>query len=151
MKREPVVRRRKGQMLVFEQVLMFTIGVTIMIMAFALFTMYQNYYTSSTASDQMTEVKEYVLSSIIKACENRDANVTMILTIPKTVSNSFYKISLSNAGLNVTLEPSSGSGDFSPLYGLNETFVFSGMAISDLGKVVVYKNGNLVSLDRRVV
>ena len=147
MKREPA--ERKGQMLVFEQVLMFSIGVAIMIMAFALFTMYQNYYTSSTASDQMTEVKEYVLSSIIKACES-DANVTMILTIPKTVSNSFYKISLSNAGLNVTLEPSSGSGDFSPLYGLNETFVFSGMAISDMGKVVVYKNGNLVSLDRRV-
>ena len=139
----------KGQMLVFEQVLMFTIGVAIMIMAFALFTMYQNYYTSSTASDQLTEVKEYVLSSIIKACES-EANVTMILTIPKTVSNSFYKMSLSNAGLNVTLEPSGGSGDFSPLYGLNETFVFSGMAISDLGKVVVYKNGNLVSLDRRV-
>jgi len=136
-------------MLVFEQVLMFSIGVAIMIMAFALFTMYQNYYTSATASDQMTEVKEYVLSSIIKACES-DANVTMILTIPKTVSNSFYKISLSNAGLNVTLEPPSGSGDFSPLYGLNETFEFSGMAISDLGKVVVYKNGNLVSLDRRV-
>lgn len=149
MKREPAVRRRKGQMLVFEQVLMFSIGVAIMIMAFALFTMYQNYYTSATASDQMTEVKEYVLSSIIKACES-DANVTMILTIPKTVSNSFYKISLSNAGLNVTLEPPSGSGDFSPLYGLNETFEFSGMAISDLGKVVVYKNGNLVSLDRRV-
>jgi hypothetical protein len=141
--------RRKGQMLVFEQVLMFSIGVAIMIMAFALFTMYQNYYTSATASDQMTEVKEYVLSSIIKACES-DANVTMILTIPKTVSNSFYKISLSNAGLNVTLEPPSGSGDFSPLYGLNETFEFSGMVISDLGKVVVYKNGNLVSLDRRV-
>jgi hypothetical protein len=136
-------------MLVFEQVLMFSIGVAIMIMAFALFTMYQNYYTSATASDQMTEVKEYVLSSIIKACES-DANVTMILTIPKTVSNSFYKISLSNAGLNVTLEPPSGSGDFSPLYGLNETFEFSGMVISDLGKVVVYKNGNLVSLDRRV-
>jgi len=149
MKREPAVRRRKGQMLVFEQVLMFSIGVAIMIMAFALFTMYQNYYTSATASDQMTEVKEYVLSSIIKACES-DANVTMILTIPKTVSNSFYKISLSNAGLNVTLEPPSGSGDFSPLYGLNETFEFSGMVISDLGKVVVYKNGNLVSLDRRV-
>lgn len=150
MKREPVSqKKRKGQMLVFEQVLMFSIGVAIMIMAFALFTMYQNYYTSSTASDQMTEVKEYVLSSIIKACES-EANVTMILTIPKTVSNSFYKISLSNAGLNVTLEPSSGSGDFSPLYGLNETFVFSGMAISDLGKVVVYKNGNLVTLDRRV-
>jgi len=147
MKREPA--ERKGQMLVFEQVLMFSIGVAIMIMAFALFTMYQNYYTSSTASDQMTEVKEYVLSSIIKACES-EANVTMILTIPKTVSNSFYKISLSNAGLNITLEPSSGSGDFSPLYGLNETFVFSGMAISDMGKVVVYKNGNLVSLDRRV-
>lgn len=145
-KREP---SSKGQMLVFEQVLMFSIGVAIMIMAFALFTMYQNYYTSSTAGDQMTEVKEYVLSSIIKACES-EANVTMILTIPKTVSNSYYKISLSNAGLNVTLEPSSGSGDFSPLYGLNETFEFSGMVISDLGKIVIYKSGNLVSLDRRV-
>jgi hypothetical protein len=141
--------KRKGQTLVFEQVMIFSIGVVILIMSISLFTMYQNYYTSTSTMDQLTEVKEYVLSSIIMVCE-KDANSTVILTIPKTIGNNFYKLSLSSAGLNVTLESGPAMGDFSPLYGLNATFEFSGMAISDLGKVVIYKNGNSVVLDRRI-
>jgi hypothetical protein len=143
--------KKKGQILVFEQVLIFSIGVVILITSFALFTMYQNYYTSSSSMDQLTQVKEYVLSNIIMVCE-KEANSTVILSIPKTIGNNFYKIRLSPAGLNVTLESGTaiGTGDFSPLYGLNATFDFSGMVISDLGKVVIYKNGNAVVLDRRV-
>lgn len=140
--------KRIGQTLVFEQVMIFSIGVVILIMSISLFTMYQNYYTSTSTMDQLTEVKEYVLSSIIMISEKK-TNSTVILTIPKTIGNNFYKLSLSPAGLNVTLESGVPMGDFSPLYGLNATFVFSGMAVSDLGRVVLYKNGNEIFLDRR--
>lgn len=140
-----MISKLKGQILVFEQVLIFGIGVAIFVTSFALFVMYQNYYTSSSTQDQITGVKEYVLSNIIKICE-KDENSSVVLPIPKIIGNNFYKISLSPAGLNVTTE---GWSDFSPLYGLDKKFEFSGMVVSDLGKIVIYKSGNSVFLDRR--
>jgi hypothetical protein len=140
--------RSKGQILVFEQVLLFSISIVVFITSFALFMMYQNYYLSETTQDQLTQVKEYIISSIIKLCDKNDFNSSVILSIPKTIGNSFYRISLSPAGLNVTLWPERETGDFSTLYGLNTTFTFEpSMVVSDMGKIVIYKKGNSIILD----
>lgn len=139
----------KGQVIVFEQVLLFSIGIIILITSLSLFMMYQNYYLSSTTQDQLTEVRDYVLSNIIGLCNNGGANSTVILPIPRRVGTSLYKISLSNSGINITTEPKSDINDFSTLYRLNQTFSFSGMVVSDLGKMVLYKNGNAITIDRR--
>ncbi len=142
-------RKAKGQILVFEQVLIFSIGVVILIISLSLFMMYQTYYLSTTTQDQLSEVKEYVLSSIIKISSEKDMNASFVLTIPKTVGSAFYKISLSNSGLNITIEPEGKAGDFSTLYGLNDSFNFTGRAVSDMGKVVIYKRDNWIILDTR--
>jgi cell division protein FtsL len=131
--------KSKGQTLVFEQVLLFTIGVVILIISFALFLMYQNFYMTETTQDQITQVKEYVLSNIVTLCKNSDINSSIVLTVPETIGNSLYRVSLSNEGLNVSLEPSGSISDFSTIYGLNETFSFGGMVVSNAGKIVIYK------------
>ncbi len=141
--------KRKGQMLVFEQVLLFTIGVIILMTSFTLFAMYQSFYLSSTSQDHLTEVKEYVLSSIIMLSENSEANSSIVLSIPKTIGNKFYRLRLSPEGLNVTQEPEGHLEAFSRLHGLNTTFAFSGRVDSDLGKVVLYKYGNSIVLDAK--
>ncbi len=139
-----MIMKSKGQILVFEQVLLFSIGIIILITSFALFIMYQNYYITETAQDQLTQVKEYVLSHIIKLCEESDLETSVVLTIPERIGNSFYRISMSNIGINITLEPEGKINEFSTLYGLNETFSFSGMVISDKGKIVIYKKRNSI-------
>jgi hypothetical protein len=136
--------KSKGQILAFEQVLLFSFGVTILILSFALFIMYQNYYISETAQDQLMQVKEYVLSHVIKLCEKEDLESFIALSIPKMIGNSMYRIRLTDIGLNLTLEPEGGINEFSKLYGFNETFTFSGMVISDRGKIVIYKKGNSI-------
>jgi len=141
------MRKVKGQILVFEQVLIFTIGVAILMMSITLFLMYQNYYSSSTDQDQLTELKEYMLSNIIKICEKREMNSSMVISIPKRIGNNLYRISLSNQGLNITSEQNRELNDFSTLYGLNQSYNFGGMALSDLGEIVLYKNGNTIILD----
>ncbi|MBN1222976.1 MAG: hypothetical protein JXB23_06980 [Candidatus Aminicenantes bacterium] len=133
--------------MVFEQVLIFGIGVAIFAASFALFIMYQNHYTQTSSQNQLTGVKEYVLSSIIRICEKEDVNTSVILNVPRTIGNNYYKISLSPEGLNLTIEGI--ASDYSPLYNLNGRFDFSGMAISDLGKIVIYRMGNEVSIDRQ--
>lgn len=136
--------KSKGQTLVFEQVLLFTIGVTVFLISFALFMMYQNHYISETTRDQITQVKEYLLSNIIKLCEKEDFNSSIVLDLPQTIGNSLYRISFSPEGLNITLEPETTIYEFSNLYGFNETFTFKGMVISDRGKIVIYKRGNSI-------
>lgn len=132
----------KGQTLVFEQVLLFSLGVVILITSFALFIMYQNFYLSKTTQDQVTQVKEYVLSHIVELC-GAEANSSAVLPIPETIGNKFYRINISNSGLEVALEPD-GASDFSTLYGLNETFSFFGRVVSERGKIVIYKTGNSI-------
>lgn len=136
--------KSKGQILAFEQVLLFSLGVAILIVSFSLFMLYQNYYISETAQDQLTQVKEYILSNIIRMCEKTEFNSSIVLSVPERIGNSFYRISLSDTGLNLTLEPEGGADDFSKLYGLNETFDFNGMVISDSGKIIIYKIGNSI-------
>lgn len=136
--------KSKGQILVFEQVLLFSVSVAILITSFALFMLYQNYYLSETTQDQITQVKEYLLSNIIRLCEKEEFNSSIVLSVPRMIGNNFYRIGLSDIGLNLTLEPGGKVYDFSKLYGLNETFDFSGMVISDQGKVVIYKIGNSI-------
>ncbi|MEE9323106.1 MAG: hypothetical protein V3U72_01040 [Candidatus Aenigmarchaeota archaeon] len=143
--------KSKGQILAFEQVLIFAISVVILITSFALFAMYQNFYISEATQDQLTQVKEYILSSIIKLCEKNDLESSIVLSIPKKIGGSFYRIKLSKESLNITLwPPERGIDEFSTLYGFNETFDFSGRVISDMGKVVIYRRGNSILLDTTV-
>ena len=146
-----MIMKFKGQSMVFEQVLLFTVGVVILMASFSLFMMYQNYYIHETSQDQITQVKEYVLSNIIEICENDEFNSSITLSIPKTVGGVMYKLSLSNDGLNITQEPIYHISDFSSLYGLNKTFSFGGMVVSDTGKIILYKNGKLIIIDRNVI
>jgi len=135
---------KKGQALVFEQVLMFSIGVTIFIIYFATFNIYQDYYLTSGMNDQLTETKSVITSHIIKAAVT-DGNTTTLLVVPRRIGNQPYKIDLSNNGINVS-SLSSGTSKFSTLLNLNKTFNFNGRIISGSGKLTIVKRGNDIQL-----
>jgi len=137
----------KGQILVFEQVLIFAIGIAIFISSFAFFHLYQNYYLGSTAEDQLSQIKEYVISHITRLCKIKEMNASVVLTIPKTVGENFYRIKLYDEGLNLTIEPDKKVYVFSSLSYLNSTFNFSGSVISSEGKIVLYKRGDTIILE----
>jgi hypothetical protein len=131
-------------MMVFEQVLLFTFGVIILVTSFALFTLYQNYYVHQTGQDQITLIKEQVISHIVDLCKGENINSSVAFDIPEVVGNSFYRISLSQSGLNVSMRPDGKINDFSSLYGLNDTFSFGGSVMSEMGQIVIYKKGNSI-------
>jgi len=137
--------KMKGQMLVFEQVLIFTISVVIFITSFALFVVYQNHYSSETSHDQLIQIREYVMSNIVEIADDMDFESSVTLSIPKRVGNDFYRIRLTNQGLNITSwPPTNATEKFSTLYDLNQTFTFSGTVASDRGKIIIYKKGNSI-------
>jgi len=141
------MRRKKGQTLVFEQVLLFTIGIAIFIASFALFSMYQSSYLSVMRWDQLKAVKEYTVSNIIEVSKKHEFESTVLLEIPKRIGNDYYRLTMSPNGLNISfLTGNERDYDSSSLYGLNSSYNLSGSVTSDRGKVIIYKKGNSITL-----
>jgi len=137
---------QKGQTIVFEQVLLFAIGVAIFIASFALFTAYHSHYITLMRWDQLKSLKEYMVSNIIELSEKGEFESSIIVKIPKRIGNEFYRITLSQEGLNVSFFRTSAGYDFSRLYGLNNSYTFEGNITSEKGKAIIYKKGNSIKL-----
>jgi hypothetical protein len=139
------MRKRAGQSIIFEQVLLFGIGVAIFVALFGVFTVYQNYFASANLDNQLDEVKNVVVSNIIKLSEKGDVDAYVMMKIPRKISDEGYEISLSGSGLNVT-GLLTGISKSSSLYGLNETHELAGSVMSALGRFIIYKKGNKIIL-----
>lgn len=145
----------KSQTAVFEQVLMFTIGVSIFIIYLAVFNIYQNYYIDASSNDQLTEVKSLITSHIekmilldepfIRGATDNTVNATYLITIPRHIGNQIYKIDLSNEGINISSIGTRASKS-SSLLNLNETYTFNGRVISGSGKLTIIKRGTEIKI-----
>jgi len=123
---------------------MFTIAVTIFIIYFATFTIYQEYYLTSGVNDQLTEIKSYMSTHILKVAVT-DANTTTLLIVPRYVANERYKVELSDNGITLT-SLSSMTTQQTSLLNLNKTISFSGQVTSGSGKITLLKRGNEIRI-----
>ncbi|MBM3304224.1 MAG: hypothetical protein FJY76_03930 [Candidatus Aenigmarchaeota archaeon] len=137
----------KGQMLVFEQVLLFAIGVLIFVICFASFSAYEGYFVQTGNEDQLVQVRDYIAYAVVKASEGwNGTNSYFTIRIPKTIGGEIYRVRLWPGGLNVTMLPSM-KYSFTGLYGLNATAEFKESEVtSTSGMIVLYKNGNKIIL-----
>jgi hypothetical protein len=135
------MKRFKAQTLVFENVLIFGIGVAIFILSYAAFTAYQLHFSGVGNNDQMNRVKDILVSNILMLGEKEAVNSSVTLKIPKKIGADVYKVELSNGGINISL---SNVYVFSPIYNLNKSLTLSGKAVSIKGKVTIYKKGNKI-------
>jgi hypothetical protein len=83
------MRSLSGQSLVFEQVLLFGIGVAIFVALFAVFTMYQNYFASVNLNNQLDEVKDLIVSNIMKLVEKGNVTAYVSMDIPRSALGRF--------------------------------------------------------------
>ena len=139
--------RRKGQIMVFEQVLLFAIGMLIFIVCFASFSAYEDYFVKAGNEDQLVQVRDYIAFALVKASEGwATTNSYSTIKIPSSIGNEMYKVNLSSAGLNVTMLPSM-KYSFTGLYWLNMTTQFLNSEVTSAsGMIVLYKNGNKIIL-----
>jgi len=133
---------RKSQAAIFENVLIFSISVAIFIMLFAVFTLYQSYFTYIAVDDQLTDVSNYFSSQVILISEKEDANSSSVFFIPKTIGGEPYEIELRSDGLVISTMVT-GTSKFSPLYNLPYEFVPRKIP-SARGKITLKKTGNQI-------
>ena len=139
------MRKLSGQSLIFEQVLLFGIGVGIFVTLFVAFAVYQTYFSDMSVNNQLSEINDVVALNIIRLTEKENVTAHFMMEIPRRVGDEGYEIILSNTGLEVR-SLVSGATKTSSLYGLNETYNMSGSVMSVLGRFIIYKKENKIIL-----
>lgn len=139
------MRKLSGQSLVFEQVLLFGIGVGIFVTLFAAFAVYQMYFSDMSINNQLSEIKDVVVLNIMRLTDKENITASVMLDIPRRVGDEGYEIRLSSNGL-VVRSLISGTEKTSSLYGLNQTYNMSGSVMSVLGRFIIYKKENKIIL-----
>ena len=134
----------KGVSLVFEQVLLFMIGVIIFSACFFTFSLYQQQFTGTISQDQLNEVRDSISSVVLDfSSRQQPVNSTMKMELPYRIGDAVYIAELNSSGLFVyTLGPVRIES-FSPLYGINHSISLSGRFSSvHARELIMYKNGN---------
>jgi len=136
----------KGQSLIFEQVLLFSMSVTVFIISFAVFNIYQGYFLSVGGENQLDQVKEWVSANILKLAEKGTAGTSSVtIPIPRTIENTAYTIELSSADLTVKTTVPPVKTKISTLYSLNSYFTFSPAKVPSVnGKITIKKENNQI-------
>lgn len=132
----------KGQTAVFEEVMLFGIGVGIFITSFMIFTNYQTTSLEITTQDHMTEILNYLSSTVLEISRTQ-GNVSRIVSIPDKIDNNYYMISFNNDGIGIEIIPD-GRNVSSNLYGIQNSpniIIKENTIASISGKIIIYKKG----------
>ncbi|MBI4175849.1 MAG: hypothetical protein HY518_01480 [Candidatus Aenigmarchaeota archaeon] len=139
---------RKGQILLFQHVLLFTIGVALFMILLVVFNIYQAHYNTQAVNDQIKSVRDVLVSNIIKLLE-KEGDSSVVIELPQKLGDEEYSIELTNAGLNITTLKT-GTSLFSNMFHINETETggqkpeFRGRAISRRGQLIIFKTGRTI-------
>jgi hypothetical protein len=135
---------KKGVSLIFEQVMLFLIGIMIFLACFSIFRSYEYHFSNSIMNEHLEEVSDWVVSNIMGFSREDGVNSTLRVTVPELVGNEHYKINLTQSGLNITTLQS-GRTIFSPLARINRTFSLDGAFSTVHGsEFVIYKRGTQI-------
>ncbi len=131
----------KGQNAVFEEVLLFAIAVAIFVIAFGIFQMYQNYYSSTALIDHTKSIRDMVNNHILELTSMEELNASLTFRVPEELSGEHYLIKINNTELRVTTD-FSGVSSVSSLKALSASgYDFFGETRSSRGEIIIYKRG----------
>ena len=136
--------KRKGQSVVFENVLIFTAGVVIFIVSYTVFSAYQAQFTMMGVDSQLSEIRDHITSHILILSGKEDINSSVTIQIPRTVATEHYVIELYSGGLNVT-SANTQITKHSSLFNLSLSLTPKRIPSSS-GKITIYKRGNRINI-----
>ncbi len=141
-------RKMKAQSMVFERVMLFSIGVIIFVISFAVFASYDDFFVSSSMENQLSTLGNHISYSILRVAEKEDnAEAKLHVDIPPRIGNEPYYIVLAGNGLNITTAVTHETRFFN-VYGLNESYSLGGERIlsTKTDSVMIYKKGKRIIL-----
>ncbi|MBL7206345.1 MAG: hypothetical protein ISS36_01960 [Candidatus Aenigmarchaeota archaeon] len=137
------MQKRKAQARVFEEVILFLFGVMIFITFLAFYNSYQLYFLSVGEENQIIEIKNLVVSNIVKLA-TKPGDSSIIMKIPPKIGDIPYTIELSDTGILLR----GSKMNTSNLYNIKELTggTLGGSVWSTQGKVTIIKKENNINL-----
>ena len=113
----------KGQYQILEQVILFGIGLIILTSVFAIFNLLGERIGIGSTHDSFQEVGLFVVSNIIELHGHGKYfyNATVKLSLPKTIGNDMYELSVNKHGVHVNSTDSDISRSIVGIYNINNT------------------------------
>ena len=131
------LKDRKGQYLIVEQMVVFSIGVFIALAFITMFGTFEEGVREETSTNQLKTYSKTVTNKILSLVET-DTEGTAVFEIPKKLGGKSYLINLSE-GLIIQ----AGNYEYkSDLVGLNEHLNLSGLVLSNKGKAKLSYDGD---------
>lgn len=114
-----------------------------------IFLNFQDYYKNVAIHDQLNKIENMVVTGIVTVATDEETNSSVMMRIPKTITNEYYEIRFDDGKLNVTL--GNGAVDkVSKVFNLDEQlggrYIFQGRLVSNKGKITIYKNGKYINI-----
>ncbi len=136
----------KGQVVVFENVLIFSISVLLFTFSFMIFLNFQEYYRNVAVHDQLNKLGNMVLTGIITVAADEATNSSVTLSIPKTIASEHYEIRLEDGELRLRLKDVEKVSKAFHMGSSGGAYTLGGRVPSSKGKVTIYKNGGQINI-----
>ncbi|MBU0953733.1 MAG: hypothetical protein KKA90_04955 [Nanoarchaeota archaeon] len=141
--------QRKGQSLVFEQVLLFAIGVAIFIVMLSIFSVLRGVWNVQAATDKLDTVSREVATGILSVATDPADFTLRTLVIPRDIAGEVYRIQLVGEKLQLDLSlPSLDLSRDSDLFSLGSTYTLVDSNVWSLhGRLTIKKVGTTISIN----
>lgn len=136
-------RKSKGQYLIVEEVLIFSIGLIIVLGFFSTFQYFSKETKSNAVREQLEVVGSYIKSKVVETVQ-MDGTGKISVDLPHKLAGDSYAVYLNSKGIEMT--SSSGKSYASGIYGLEGSYNFNGKILSDVKDVYLKKSGNNITL-----
>jgi len=137
-------KRSKAESMIFEQVLLFGMGVIIFVACFSAFSIYQSYFSAVSSNDQIEQVRDILVSSIMKLSQKGyEMESTIELDLPRTIDGKAYIIELNDESFTIALQGTKPIEKTSVFFNIGQSeLLLSGRVISTSDSVLIYKKEN---------
>ncbi len=129
----------KGQIPIFESVLLFTVGIAIFVICSVVFAIYQATWTDISEGQQLEQIGLYISAAIHTLAQN-PANSSLMLAIPRQVGGTFYSIALNNQSKQLNVSTQKKTYTFE----LDRQLEFFGTQSSTAGQILLKKEKNKI-------
>jgi len=134
----------KGQYKIFEELLIFSIGIGVASMIMLVFNNLSGDIEHSSMENQLKDVNNLISSGIVNTYES-GINTTTVMKIPKTIGNKPYVIEINNGNLITYIYGNKKINYTRPIYSIN---IYDAKLMSSSWYIEINRDNNGIHLKR---
>jgi len=137
------MRKKKGQHLILEEIILFSLGLIIALGFFSTFQSFEKSAKTQSREEQFEMLGEIISSHIIELTQS-NATGKIEFSIPESIGGEGYLLALKVGG--IMIQTQSHQVHITPIYGIEEKYEMDGVVQSNYKKASVTLEGEKITL-----